>query len=57
VIIAGMAAKLGELLRDMRYRDVWKFALEGRPEVYIQRLLDGSTTFKGYTFDDIVSGK
>ena len=57
MIIAGMAAKLGELLRDMRFRDYWKFALEGRPEVYINRLLDGSTTSKGYTFDDIIDGK
>ena len=57
MVLAGMAAKLGELLRDMRFRDFWKFALEGRPEVYINRLLDGSTTSKGYTFDDIINGK
>jgi nitrate reductase alpha subunit len=57
MIIAGVASRLGEILEDRRYADYWKFALEGRPEVYIQRLLDGSTTTKGYTVDDIMAGK
>ncbi|MCH8064601.1 MAG: molybdopterin-dependent oxidoreductase [Chloroflexi bacterium] len=56
-IIANMAAKLAELLDDQRIRDYWKFALEGRPEVYLQRLLDASTTTTGYKVDDIMAGK
>ena len=45
MILAGVAAKAsGELTGDQRFADYWKFALEGRPEVYIQRLLDTSTT-------------
>ncbi|MBW7940816.1 MAG: molybdopterin-dependent oxidoreductase, partial [Candidatus Kuenenia stuttgartiensis] len=56
-ILAGMASKLGELLRDKRFEDNWKFAIEGRASVYINRLLDGSTTMKGYTCEDILNGK
>ncbi|OGO47768.1 MAG: nitrate oxidoreductase subunit alpha [Chloroflexi bacterium RBG_16_64_32] len=56
-IIAKMAEKLGEQLDDQRFADYWKFALEGRPEVYMQRLLDASTTTTGYKVDDIMAGK
>jgi len=56
-IMSGVAAKLGELTGDTRFRDYWKFALEGREDVYIDRLLDGSTTSHGYTTRDIVQGK
>ncbi len=57
MILAGMAAKLGELIGDTRCVDYWKFALDGRPEVYIDRLLDGSCTLHGYTYKDIMDGK
>ena len=56
-IIAGVAARLGEILGDQRFADYWKFVLEGRPEVYIQRLLDSSATTAGYRVDDILAGK
>lgn len=57
IILAELAAKLGELLKDQRFADYWKFALAGKPEVYIQRLLDTSTTTKGYTLEEIMAGK
>ena len=57
MMIAELARKLGELLNDRRFADYWKFALEGRPEVYIQRLLDTSTTTQGYKVQDILAGK
>ncbi|MBI4483555.1 MAG: molybdopterin-dependent oxidoreductase, partial [Acidobacteria bacterium] len=57
VILAELAARLGEILKDKRFADYWKFALEGKPEVYIQRLLDSSTTTQGYTVRDIMAGK
>jgi len=57
LILAQMAAKLGELLKDRRFADYWKFSLEGKTEVYIQRLLDSSTTARGYKVSDIVAGK
>ncbi|KKL52924.1 hypothetical protein LCGC14_2280600, partial [marine sediment metagenome] len=56
-IIAEMAKKLGEQLDDPRMATYWKFALEGRPEIYLQRLLDGSTTTTGYKVDEIMAGK
>jgi nitrate reductase alpha subunit len=55
-ILAEVAAALGDELGDTRFRDYWKFLLEGRSEVYIQRLLDSSTTTSGYTYDDIMAG-
>lgn len=57
IILAEFAKKLGEILKDTRFENYWKFALEKKTEVYIQRLLDGSTTTKGYKFDDIMIGK
>lgn len=56
-IIAGVAQRLGEILDDRRFSDYWKFALENNTGVYIQRLLDSSTTTKGYSLDDIMAGK
>jgi nitrate reductase alpha subunit len=57
VILAQIAAKLGELTGDRRFSDYWKFALEGKREVYIQRLLDSCTTTTGYQLKDIMAGK
>jgi nitrate reductase / nitrite oxidoreductase, alpha subunit len=56
-ILAETAAALGDELGDQRFADYWKFILEGRPEIYIQRLLDSSLTTSGYRFDDIMAGK
>jgi nitrate reductase alpha subunit len=56
-ILAGIADRLGALTGDGRFRDYFKFALEGRREVYIQRLLDSSTTTRGYRLADIMAGK
>ncbi|MBI2935726.1 MAG: molybdopterin-dependent oxidoreductase [Chloroflexi bacterium] len=56
-IMTGVAEKLAELTGDQRFRDYWKFALEGREDVYIDRLLDTSTTSHGYTTKDIREGK
>lgn len=57
LIIAEVAAKLSEKTGDRRFRDYFRFILEGRPEVYIQRILDSSTSTVGYRFEDIVAGK
>jgi nitrate reductase alpha subunit len=56
-ILAEVAAAIGDEIGDTRFRDYWKFVHEGRPEVYIQRLLDSSTTTSGYKFTDIMAGK
>ncbi len=57
LILAGVAARLGELTGDRRFAEYWKFALEKRTEVYIQRLLDASVTLRGYRLSDILEGK
>jgi len=57
MIFAQISAKLGELTGDQRFGSHWKFMLEGRPEVYLQRVLDHSTTTQGYTVEDIMAGK
>ncbi|MEE8471665.1 MAG: molybdopterin-dependent oxidoreductase [Dehalococcoidia bacterium] len=57
VVLAGIAAKLGEILEDNRFLDMWKFVLEGRREIYMQRMLETSTTTIGYKLDDIMAGK
>jgi len=56
-IMTGVAEKLAELTGDRRFRDYWKFALEGREDVYIDRLVGTSTTGHGYTTKDILDGK
>ena len=56
-MMAKVAERLGELLDDQRFSDYWKFALEGRGEVYMQRLLDASATTRGYNLEDIQNGK
>lgn len=57
LIMAGVAEKLSLITGDKRFGDYWKFALEGREDVYIQRLLDSSTTTRGYKVKEILDGK
>ena len=57
LILARVAKRLGEILKDKRFEDYWKFALNGKTEVYIDRLLDGSNTTHGYNTADIMNGK
>jgi nitrate reductase alpha subunit len=56
-IMTGVAGALAAQTGDSRFTDYWKFAIEGRTEVYIQRLLDASATTRGYRVEDILAGK
>jgi len=56
-ILADQARALGDELGDRRFADYWKFILDGKEDVYIQRLLDASITTKGYQLADILAGK
>jgi len=56
-ILAGIAAALADLTGDKRFRDYFKFELENRRSIYLQRLLDTSTTTSGYELADIMAGK
>ncbi len=52
-ILAGVGTRLGELLDDERMVDYWRFVTEGRPEVYLQRILDLSSSTRGYSIDEL----
>ncbi len=56
-IMAGVAKALADVTGDKRFADYWKFALEGKAEVYMQRLLDASGTTRGYKYTDVMAGK
>lgn len=57
-IVAGVAKKLGEMLNDKRFESYYKYIYEGKSEFYIQRIMDASTTLKGYNCEEILkSGK
>jgi len=53
---AGVAGKLAELTGDKRYRDYWRFYLDDteNKNVYLQRMLDGSSTSSGYVVEDLL---
>jgi len=57
MIFALVSQKLTELTNDHRFRDHWKFVLEGKSEVYLQRVFDNCTTTQGYKVSDIMAGK
>ncbi len=52
-VIAGVAKSLGRLIDEPRMEQMWKFALEGNVHEYLQRIIDGSATLKGYTIHDL----
>jgi nitrate reductase alpha subunit len=59
-ILAETAAALSKETGDARYADYWHFILADKAngvKVYLQRLLDGSTTTRGYKVEDILAGK
>ncbi len=56
-IHAGIARALAKVTGDKRFEDYFKFELEGKRKVYIQRLLDSCITTQGYKVDDILAGK
>ena len=59
-IFAGVAVALGEKFGDPRFRDYWKYILEKKPQVYLQRVFDSSTTTRNeresYRVDKLVKG-
>ncbi len=57
MILATMAKALGEVTGDKRFAEYWKFVLEGKVDVHVQRILDASSTTRGYKLTDIMAGK
>jgi nitrate reductase / nitrite oxidoreductase, alpha subunit len=56
-IMAGVAVKLGELLGEPRFAEYYKYILAGKSEHYIQRLMDASSTLKGYSCEEILKSE
>ncbi len=56
-ILAGVGKAMAKETGDRRFYDMFKFEHEGKRGVYIQRLLDTSTTTAGYKLTDIMAGK
>jgi len=50
---AGVSAVLARITGDRRFLDYWKFVHEGRVEVYLNRILNGSNATKGYRFEEL----
>lgn len=49
----GVARELAKLTGDARFEQMWKFVADDREDVYLQRIIDGSATLKGYRFEDL----
>jgi len=48
--LAGVGNKLADLTGDRRFSDYWHFVNTNQVEVYLQRIVDNSTTLRGYDF-------
>lgn len=52
-IIAGVSKALAKVYQEPRLVDAWKFVDENKVSVYLQRIIDGSFSLKGYEFDKL----
>ncbi|MBI5115619.1 molybdopterin-dependent oxidoreductase [Candidatus Poribacteria bacterium] len=52
-IIAAVGKRIGDLIRDSRFKEYWKFVDERKVGVYLQRILDHSSATAGYSFSDL----
>ncbi|MDW8363940.1 MAG: molybdopterin-dependent oxidoreductase [Myxococcales bacterium] len=52
-VAALVAEKLAELTGEARFRDLFRFVREGESRPYLQRVLDASTSTRGYRFDQL----
>jgi nitrate reductase alpha subunit len=46
--VMAVADKLATLFNEPRFNQYWKFLRDGRMDVYLQRILDGSSAARGY---------
>ncbi len=53
-VLAYVAKALSELTGDKRFADYWKFVFENKAQVYLQRIIDNSTTLKGYKIEEVI---
>ncbi|MBM4387087.1 MAG: molybdopterin-dependent oxidoreductase, partial [Deltaproteobacteria bacterium] len=51
--LAGVCKALSGLTGDGRFIDYWKFVHEGKAETYLQRIINGSSTLKGFSAESL----
>lgn len=51
--LAGVGKALAKVTGDNRFIDYWQFVHEQKVEVYLQRIIDNSSTIKGYNFNNL----
>lgn len=49
----GVAREMTKLTGDKRFEEMWHFIAADRADVYLQRIIDGSTPLKGYRIGDL----
>lgn len=54
-VLAGVAQKLTSLTGDKRFADHWRFVTEGKVEVYLQRIINASTSARGYKSEELIA--
>ncbi|MBI4863922.1 MAG: molybdopterin-dependent oxidoreductase [Candidatus Riflebacteria bacterium] len=52
-VVALTARRLAALTGDRRFEDFFRFIHEGRPDVYLERVVTASTCLKGYHFAEM----
>lgn len=52
-VLAGVAKALADITGDKGFIDYWKYVHEDRVEVYLQRILDNSSTTKGFDVEKL----
>ncbi|MCC6644671.1 MAG: molybdopterin-dependent oxidoreductase [Polyangiaceae bacterium] len=52
-IIAGVSKALGKLYEEPRFDALWKFVDDDAVGVYLQRIIDGSSSLAGYDIDKL----
>ncbi|MEK6728105.1 MAG: molybdopterin-dependent oxidoreductase [Candidatus Omnitrophota bacterium] len=50
---AQVSKALAAITGDSRFIDYWKFVHEGKVETYLQRIIDNSSTLKGYNIEEV----
>lgn len=50
-----VSEQLAHLTGEQRLADCWKFAAEGRVEVYLQRIIDDTSTTRGYRVEKLLA--
>lgn len=52
-VVGGVGQRLGELTGDPRMVNYWQFLKDSKPEIYLQRILDGSAATRGYEIEQL----